>query len=303
MRADAAYGTGVSRWLQHEGMRALTTRNSENGPTCYDSVASQQQPMRDPHVERLHYDIDSEEGTSYRDPEPLAFTNPLGRFEARDGKLIIEPTDHFPDEDAARDVIERFLKAWEIDADLESNIGTIRFKFLRTDVIDRDPPPPGTAQVITLPALAGSVNISGGVASLHVIRRKYPAPPVAFQTTIDVERAYRRWLDFRSGRETLQSTAYFILTMVEAAVGDRKQAAKALNIELDVLRKIGELSSTRGDAATARKAPSSGVYRELTGPESGWLEQATRRVIKRLGEHASGSVLSRIGMADLPNLT
>jgi hypothetical protein len=68
------------------------------------------------------------------------------------------------------------------------------------------------------------------------------------------------------------------------------------------LYKIGELTSTRGDAMTARKAPVGGQFRELTASESAWLEQATRRIIKRLGEHASGAALSQIEMKDLPKI-
>lgn len=51
--------------------------------------------MNDPHVERLHYEVGSGEGVSYQDPEALLFTNQPGKFEARDGSLVVEPSDHF----------------------------------------------------------------------------------------------------------------------------------------------------------------------------------------------------------------
>ena len=70
--------------------------------------------MRDPHVERLHYAISSLEGIRHDNPELLTFDNAIGSFEARDGKLTVVPVDHFPDENAARAVIDPFLRAWEI---------------------------------------------------------------------------------------------------------------------------------------------------------------------------------------------
>ena len=75
-----------------------------------------------------------------------------------------------------------------------------------------------------------------------------------------------------------------------------------LNIDEVVLRKVGELSSVRGDANNARKAPDSGSYTPLSGAEGAWLEQAVRRIIKRLGESATGTAMPQITMADLRRL-
>ena len=51
--------------------------------------------MRDPHVERLHFEIDSAAHVSYDKPEPLTFDNHLGRFECRDGRLVVGPEGSF----------------------------------------------------------------------------------------------------------------------------------------------------------------------------------------------------------------
>jgi len=93
--------------------------------------------VRDPHIARLHFEIGSEEGSSYENPEPVSFENSLGRFDARDAKLVVEPADHFADHDASRSIIEPFLRSWEIETDLDSNPGTIRFKFLNIDEVIR----------------------------------------------------------------------------------------------------------------------------------------------------------------------
>jgi hypothetical protein len=79
--------------------------------------------VRDPHVQAMHYKVSSDEGISYRNPEPVSFSNHLGAFDLSDGKILIVPTEHFPNEDESRRAVEPFLRAWEIEADLSSNIG------------------------------------------------------------------------------------------------------------------------------------------------------------------------------------
>jgi hypothetical protein len=256
--------------------------------------------VRDPHVQKLYYEVSSGEGISYKDPEDVAFSNQLGAFDIRDGKLSVAPPEHFANDDHARQAIEPFLRAWEIETDLNSNVGMIRFKFDRAEVIDRDPPPPGTSQVIE--AKAGEMITLGEGVSFHLTCSKYPQPPIAFRTTPEVEIGYRRWIAFRAGKEPLQSMAYFVLTLLESVAGGRQEAARIFYIDFPVLSTIGRLSSTKGDSSTARKIDSVNPLEELSGPEKQWLEQAIRRVIRRLGEHASGAPLTRITLTDLPKL-
>jgi hypothetical protein len=248
----------------------------------------------------MHYEVRSGEGISYRDPEPVSFSNHLGAFDLSDGKLRIVPTEHFSDEDDARLAVEPFLRAWEIESDLTSNIGMIRFKFVRVEVIDRDPPPQGSSHVLKVKA--GSMVLVGSSVSLHLTCSRYPQPPKAFCATPEVQHAYRRWLGYRSGKEPLQSMAYFVLTLLESAAGGRQAAASSFKIDAPVLGTIGRLSSTKGDESTARKAGPGNQFQELTGAEKQWLEEAIRRVIHRLGEYASGTLLTLISLRDLPNL-
>jgi hypothetical protein len=257
--------------------------------------------VRDPHIQAMHFAVGSGEGISYRDPEPVSFVNHLGAFDLADGKLTIAPVEHFSDEGEARRAIEPFLRAWEINADLSSNLGRIRFTFERVELIDRDPPPPGSPQVIQVKGIA-SLSLVGQSVSLHLTCRKYPQPPHAFRATPEAQHAYRRWLGYRSGKEPLQSMAYFVLTLLESTAGDRRGAAYSFNIELEILRTIGRLSSTKGDPDTARKASSGIQFQELMGAERQWLEKAIALVIRRLGEHASGVSLLPIRMADLPSI-
>lgn len=256
--------------------------------------------MRDPHVQKLYYEIGSGEGISYKDPEPVTFSNQLGVFDLCDGKLSVAPTEHFANEDDARQAIEPFLRAWEIEADLNSNVGMIRFEFARADLIDRDPPPPGSSHVIE--AKMGEIITMGESVSFHLTCSKYPQPPIAFRTTPEVEIGYRRWIAFRTGKEPLQSMAYVVLTLLQTTAGSRQHAAQIFQIDPAILNLIGKLSSTKGDSSTARKIQTGSVLEELSGAEKQWLEQAVRRVIHRLGEHAAGAPLTPIKLSDLPNL-
>ncbi len=233
--------------------------------------------MRDPHVQTIHYEITSGEHISYRDPAPLSFSNHLGTFEVAESKLRVTPAERFADEVGAREAIEPFLRAWEIDTDLKSNVGMIRFKFDRIDVVDRDPPPPGTSQVIH--AQAGSYMLVGSTATLHLTCSKYPDPPNAFRATPEVQHAYRRWLGYRSGREPLPAMAYFVLTVLESAAGGRPAAALAYQIQPAVLGTLGRLTSTKGDESIARKAGAQNQYQDLSDREKQWVEEAVRRVI------------------------
>jgi hypothetical protein len=110
-----------------------------------------------------------------------------------------------------------------------------------------------------------------------------------------------RYEGYRRGKEPLAAMAYFCLTVVEAR-GGRKKVAKELNIEPELLRKLGELSSNVGDPREARKLSGSG--RAHTDREKKWLEAMVLALIRRLGEYDFDPTakLTTVTMADLPNL-
>ncbi len=66
------------------------------------------------------------------------------------------------------------------------------------------------------------------------------------------------------------------------------------------MRRLGKLTSTRGDAATARKAPREGSMTELSEKEKKWIEAVVKVLIRRTGEFASMQSVSYITMSDLP---
>jgi hypothetical protein len=95
--------------------------------------------------------------------------------------------------------------------------------------------------------------------------------------------------------------AYFCLTLIEAIAGDRAQAAQMLNLSGNILSTLGRLSSEGGDRYTARKyCPS--VSSPITGAEIRWLEEATKLIIRRLGELIHVAALPTATIADLPKM-
>jgi hypothetical protein len=96
--------------------------------------------------------------------------------------------------------------------------------------------------------------------------------------------------------------AYFCLTYVQSVAGNRSKASGLFGIHRDVLNEIGRLTSTVGDAATARKWDNLQDRRPHTPNEEQWIDAAIRALIHRVGEHAAGATLQQITMADLPPL-
>lgn len=257
--------------------------------------------VRKPHVHSLHYEVKSGASISYRDPKPLMFSNHMGEIRVQAGKLDIILSDHFSYEEEARRAVEPFLRSWEIEADLSKNIGMIRFDFVRSEIIDLDPPPPDTPQVVHISGSAHSVSFVGDV-QLHLICNHYPDPPRNFHATFEVEIGYQRWKNFREGKEPLQSMAYFVLTLIEKTAGSRKKAAQIYQIDYQILDNVGKLSTSKGDGNTARKAIKLTEFQELSGSEKQWLENAVKVIVYRLGEHAAGEPLKILTMDDLPKL-
>jgi len=94
--------------------------------------------------------------------------------------------------------------------------------------------------------------------------------------------------------------AYWLVTVLEQLAGTRKQAAQQVRIDGAILSTLGRLSSTAGDALEGRKYVPGGA--QLTGTEKQWMEEVVKRLVLRLGEHASGAPLTQITVQQFPLL-
>ena len=134
----------------------------------------------------------------------------------------------------------------------------------------------------------------------------YPTPPSGVNSRDpNVQTMHQRFMGYRQGNEPLASMAYFCLTVLEYATGQkrnrRKAAVQKYKIDLSVLNKIAELSSERGGSG-ARKAD--GVDKDFTNKERAFLKQAIKEMIRRAAEKAYSpdKKFPRISLSELPQI-
>ena len=254
--------------------------------------------MPDLHVVALIYRLQPSEHVSYAEPPLLLFENEIARFRLEEDRLRCELKVHVATSEEARGLIDPILRDWEVEVELAWSRGELRFIYQDAEIIDRTPSTPGAIRGHVMVALGGAYSVATANAASHIIRRRYPDPPVGFHLTPDAESILLRFRGYQDGREPLLSMAYFCLTVVLSAAGGLSNAAKAFGIAESVLRKLGELTSNRGDLTTARKARA--TKHPLTGAERAWIEATVKQLVLRLCDPPQR--YERKQMADLPPL-
>lgn len=250
--------------------------------------------MNDPHVVSLKYRLLETGFITFNDPPDIDIKTPDFRGRLSKGILTLEPKEHFDSEAQVRPLADDFVRSWEISAGLQSDRPVFDFHFEGSHMEDRNPDPGAT-----------SVHLSEHIHMSETVQIErsapaYPAPPQDFKFIPEVEVLWNRYFRFIEGGELLLSMAYFCLTFMESRFlkGDkRKQVASHYSIHIDVLNKLGELTSTRGDNITARKA--SGAPMALSDSEAAWINATIKAIIKHLATRKPGQILR---MTDLPPL-
>ena len=259
--------------------------------------------MPDFHVVALLYRLESSDHVSYAEPPPLVFENEVARFRLEKDQLRCELKLHVGTLEAARALVDPILRGWELEVELARGPGQMRFAYENAEIIDRAPPIPRVISGYAMVSLQDASLVSTGNLTTHIIRRSYGEPPVGFRLTPDAESILPRFRSYQDGREPLLSMAYFSLTVVESAASGRNRranSAKAIGIAENVLDKLGELTSNRGDCTLARKAHSN--LQPLTGVERAWIEAIIKQLILRLCDPPQDSQRKQLTMADLPPL-
>ena len=276
--------------------------------------------MNDPHVETLTYQIESTGPHSYNydNAEPLSRNlTGIGEFSIKKGVLTVKLTAHYSDEQMACHCVEPYLRSWEIHNDLVSNYGEIRFRFVNSVVVDRNPSPQQPLEI----SVSSQIGISASV-SITAIARRYPDPPPPTFAVANslVEEAHWRWSRYKEGRESLHSMAYFVLTLIEnegakdpGNGGKRLKASRKFNIAKGVLDEIGYISSEAGTAQSARKATGTNIRYVPSGASNkeaqrinsqldNWLAETIAQVILRIGFHSTSPSSKQLALSDLPQL-
>lgn len=256
-----------------------------------------------PYIQRLFYTIITKDNVDYDNAPPVFFENETFKMTTSNNQIMFEMKRRFSAEQDAKIVIDDFLYRWEIKIGLENDPDDIRFKFDRSEVADLEPNQEENNTNLSVSVCKHEHDAENIV--LHESRHKYPDPPNQFSISPDVETMYLRYKSYREGRDSLLSMAYLLLTVVESRVEKRnklRNAAKKLRIEEKILKKLGELCSTKGDESEARKAPENCNFIPLQQKEREWVLAACKLLINRCGEYefCGTENLSLIKMDNLP---
>ena len=266
--------------------------------------------MRDPHVVSLRYRVETEETLSFENPAPVERETDRYRMRLADGTITVEMKEHHASQKTARECVEPFVRAWELEAAIQEGSRRIRFVFDGAEIIDRSPPPPSNnVEVHRVEALAMiPIEVT---ARAHVTRSSYPEPG-NFAVSPDVETMWMRYETYIAGRESLASMAFMCLSILVASAEAspegrtlRNKAAKKYNVDEKVLSRLAYLTSEVGDERIARKVPKDRKFRDHTGSEKAWIDAVVRSLIRRVGEWAfdPGASLRKLTMNDFPKLS
>ena len=266
------YGSGVPHGSEGEGLEI--GRPQGLGRSIWRKL------MNDPHVVMLVYKIEHDSSVNYREEAPFDYKEENFSLRVQDGHILFVMKAHYATEEEAQEAVRAYIDRWEFAVGLEKGPGKFKLLGLGVQIEDRRPSP-NSDEVLYVPLIieGGGGRILGMVPPPS---QQYPIPPPpGLAITPDVQSMYERFMCYRVGREPLPSMAYFCLTVLQGAAGGREAAAKKYGIALEVLRKIGDLSSNKG-GSQARKA--SGISDDLTPLETRFLEKAVPALIRQAAE-------------------
>lgn len=202
----------------------------------------------------------------------------------------------------ARSIVDPYLRSWELDHFLMTGRREFWFEFNNSVIIDKSPTRPGDK---VIHAGLGEVILLSDEVSCKLTKKNYPVPNFSLSITPDVETLVNRYEGFTKKKEPLLSMAYFCLTVMEASGGNLEAASLKFNIQKDVLKKLGELTSKRGDMTESRKVKGRTSFEPLTTKEIDWINAVIRNLIRRKAEydHDPTGSYSLIDLAALPSLS
>ena len=235
----------------------------------------------DPHVVSLSYRIERSEGVTFADDTgPAEREYDAFRLSVTHETVTAHMKDHHATEQGARGAVEGYLRPWEIYEAVRPMGTGVKFRFKAAEVVDRDPPP--------IYSTARAAPTIGSASRAEVVRElRIPDHPEVFAMSSDVEVMWTLYECYLQGRDRLLPMAYTCLTRFKYGADGDKEAASRYHVSKNVLKKLGELSSTSGDETTARKWVSGRPLQPLTEREIEWVEDALRLLIYRAGQYAS----------------
>src|SRR5215213_3518449 len=220
--------------------------------------------FRDPHVVSLRYRIEPPEDVTFGDDTgPIERELDAFRLSVTHETATAHMKNHHATEEGAREVVEGYLRTWEIYEAVRPKGCGVKFSFEEAEVVDRDPPPI-YATVRAVPAIGSDTRAE------VVCELRFPDLPEAFAISSDVEVMWTLYEGYLLGRDRLLPMAYTCLTRFKYGAGNDKEAASRYRVSKNVLKQLGRLSSESGDDTTARKWDSRHAHQPLTDIEREW---------------------------------
>jgi hypothetical protein len=257
-----------------------------------------------PHVKKLYYRVISPEETDYDKASPISGETYDFKWTLSKDQLTIDMKAHRTTEREAREIVEEYLKGWEVTAGLLHGPDSLAFRFSSSIILDRSPNDTYDRNTVLTVDPSETILLSDE-SKLHVSHGKFPDPPQNFKASPEVEMMFFRYKMYRDGRESLLNMAYWCLTVMEYTAGGRPEASDQYRVDQRVLRKLGVLCSSRGDVYEARKRKGNTGITPLKPAEREWIRAVVKRLILRVGEYAYDPVakLPLITMSDFPSTT
>jgi hypothetical protein len=240
-----------------------------------------------PYVASLRYLLDSL--TPY-EAEPIEFEADDIQFRLRDNVLQGFPNTRISTVGEARRRIEKVLRNWTLQAQLLDRSTLISFRYQDAETV-------GEVADTKDYSPENIEHVEDRDAEIRITIGEYPVPP-EIEATPEIEAAADRLKRAVYGGESLQSAAYFALTIAENSAGNRQKAASQFQIDIRILSQLGLLSSTTGDLTTARKA-SAVKTGPLTPRDKRWVDRAVRNLLLQIGQVNAGRIPVQINLRDL----
>jgi hypothetical protein len=255
--------------------------------------------MNIPHIEKLFYRVIIPDHIDYDKASPISGETDDFKWDLNKDHLLIEMKIHCATENDAKEIVDEYLKGWEITAGILDGPESLVFKFDSSVIVNQ---PSSHEKVENAGIYDESLEaiLLVSEATDHVSYDRFPPLPKNFKVSPEVEMMFMRYKLYREGRETLLGMAYWCFTVLEYSAGGRSEAADQYQVDYRVLRKLGELCANRGDIRDARKMKGTAGITPLKPGEREWIRAVIKRLILRVGEYAYEPVarLPMITMSD-----
>ncbi|MCY4005714.1 MAG: hypothetical protein OXE84_02640 [Rhodobacteraceae bacterium] len=243
--------------------------------------------MNDPHVVSLEYRIVHDpKHIEWSEAKDVVFAEDDFTVEIKNQRVFFRFTAHYTSEDEAQSAVRSYVQNWEFQVGLQCGPGAFNLRFVRSEMIDRNPPEGGQ-----LVGFSGTLEIDSAI-NLILRPSEFPKPAATgrIKRTPDVNNMYHRYLGYRAGQEPLPSMAYFCFTVLESMAGrarkrtERRQAAaEKFSVAVDVLNRVGDLSSEAGGPAARKQV---GINQPYSPDDETFLRTAIQHMIFRAAEVA-----------------